>query len=1016
MTLTLDHPELLSLLLLAGPIVWLGLQRLAALEKPRRVAAIVLRCVVLLLLVAMLAGLRAERTHDDLTVIAVVDESASVSVFGRPPPLPETRAVSQPTAAGPARTVSQAVRDYLTVAAGPDASGERRPDDRFGLVTYDARPTVRVRPGPGVRLEPGDTTRPLEGTDTAAALEWAVAAKSDGDTALRLVLVSDGNYTAGDALAAARNAAAAGVVVDVLPINYDIGEEVMVEGVYTPLEADEGQTVPVRVVLRATTRAAGRLQLRHDGEALDLNGEAEGTGQPIRSAQWIDTAGADADAPEASAGASSGGGRYLLATQVDVPIRLAGANRFEAVFEPLGSMTSGGGGGGDTELINNRAEGFTMVHGQGRVLIVDNVDNANGSILPDALRRRRIALDVVPPAGLPTSMSDLTRYDAVVLQNVPADLVTGRQQDLLARYVNDLGGGFIMVGGPQSFGAGGWTNTVIDTSVLPVACEVPSQTVLPSGALVLVIDRSGSMGQPGTAGSPLTQQQLANESAWLAIETLYEQDLFGVVAFDSFSQWIVDLQPAKDLTGVRQKIMSIRPGGGTNIHTGIERAFEALDADNALVNSSSVKHIILLSDGGSEGDYDPLLNQLNRAGITLSTIGVGEGQDALLLDYLAFNGGGLYHPVTDPNDLPQVFIKEARTIRQNLIKEADFVPQLVRTGSPVMTGLDQTPPLGGFVLTGPKYDRRIEMPLEGPDGEPLFAHWQVGLGKAAAFTSDATNRWATPWLDWPGYGDFWARTLRYVSRASASRDAELTASIDGDTLRVRVDLDPGEAALPGSATVRGKLLLPGPDEPTADLTLTQTGPGIYEASYPAPQTGSYILNLFITDPSGQTEPRFIAGGATRPPGAELRRFNANLSLLGEIAAITGGRVLDPADPVAAGFFDGSHRLTTVSSRPLRWIILPWVIALLLLDIANRRIAWDAPAIAGWVRGRASLPKRTATETRDTMDRPQAAPRRRRVRPRSARPRRARFSGHGVRPNEKFQLRSASRQDQAPQYV
>ena len=61
----------------------------------------------------------------------------------------------------------------------------------------------------------------------------------------------------------------AGVVIDVLPVAYDIGEEVMVEGVYTPLEADEGQTVPVRVVLRATTRAAGRLQLRHDGEALD---------------------------------------------------------------------------------------------------------------------------------------------------------------------------------------------------------------------------------------------------------------------------------------------------------------------------------------------------------------------------------------------------------------------------------------------------------------------------------------------------------------------------------------------------------------------------------------------------------------------------------------------------------------------------------------------------------------------------------------------------------------------------
>ncbi len=1011
MSLTLDHPAYLALLLLAAPIVWLGIRRLGTVERPRRIAALVLRCVVLTLLVLMLAGLRAERRHEDLTVIAVVDESASMRVFGRPPP-PTGNA--EPAANAPLRTVDRGVREYLTAAASSAAGGGRRPDDRFGLVTYDARPTVRVRPGPEVRLEPGDTTLPLEGTDTAAALEWAVAAKSDADTALRLVLVSDGNDTAGDTLAAARAAAAAGVAIDVLPIAYDVGEEVMVEGVYTPIEANEGQTVPVRVVLRATTRAAGQLQLQHDGRTLDLNGDAPGTGQPVRPEQWSDTrAGLTDDADPAgdigggepsggdgTGGDASGAGRYLLATQVDVPIRLAGANRFEAVFEPRGGATPGGtpapggalapeggsasggalasvGGrgtsGGDTELINNRAQAFTMVHGQGRVLIVDNVENDNGLILPKALRDRRIALDVVPPAGLPTTMADLTRYDAVLFQNVPSDLVTGRQQDLLARYVNDLGGGFVMVGGPQSFGAGGWTNTVIDTNILPVACEIPAQTVLPSGALVLVIDRSGSMGQPGTPGSPLTQQHLANEAAWLAVQTLYERDLFGVVAFDSFSSWVVDLQFADDLSGVRNKIMSITPAGGTDILSGLRRAYDGLSADNALLRSSSVKHIILLSDGGSEGDYKPLTSELNRAGITLSTIGVGVDHNAKLLDQLALDGGGEYHPIVDPNDLPQVFIKEARTIRKNLIKEADFTPRRVQTGSPVMVGLDATPDLGGFVLTGPKYDRRIDTPLEGPEGEPLFAHWQVGLGKAAAFTSDATNRWATPWLDWPGYGDFWARTVRYVSRPSASRDAELTASVDGDTLRIRVDTPPGTDGLGRSATVRGKLLLPGPDEPTVDITLNQTGPGVYEASYPATLTGSYILNLFLTDTSGgasggggDADPQFIAGGATRAPGAELRRFSANLPLLGEVAAITGGRVLDPADPAAAGLFDRSHRFTTVSSRPLRWVLLPWLLAALLLDIANRRLAWDGPALAAWVRSRATVNKRTPAETRETL--------------------------------------------------
>ena len=945
-----DHPAYLALLLLAAPVAWWGWRTLNTLEPLRRGVAVGLRVLVLTLLV--LAGVQTRREHDDLTVVAVVDQSPSIRIFGAADaftPDPSRTAAAGPTA------VQRSVRDYLA-RAGED---DRRPDDRFAMVVYDERATLLKRAGPDVRVDDAPEVAVREGTDTARAIEWAMAAKSDAGNALRMVLVSDGNDTTGDALAAARAAAAAGVVIDVLPVDYRVGDEVMVEGVYTPVEAREGQTVAVRVVLRATRRSAGELLVKHDGRVLDLNGpDTPGLGIPVEPSAWSDAAADDET--------ETAGGRYVLARQVDVPIGAAGANRFEAIFEPTQTGATTGPAVNDTVAINNRAQAFTLVQGRGRVLLVDNVGGDSGLVLPQALSERQLNLDVVRPEGFPRDLAELTRYDAVLFQNVPADQITQAQQAMLARYVNDLGGGFVMLGGPDSFGAGGWTNSVIDEQILPVDCQIPSQTILPSGAIVIVIDRSGSMGA-AVDQSGQTQMRLAAEAAALAIGTLYPHDLVGVIAFDSSATWVVTLAKNDNPNATMKAVRSIREGGGTDILAGLDAAHRALTENTTDLRESSIKHVILLSDGGSNGNFLPLINDLNRAKITLSSVGVGDGHDVELLESLAINAGGQYHPIDDPNDLPQVFIKEVRTVRKNLIREVNFTPQRVNTGSPVTANLGALPQLQGLVLTGPKHDRRIDTPLLGPEGEPLFASWQVGLGKAAAFTSDATNRWATPWLSWGGYGDFWARTVRTVSRPGASRDAELRVTIEGDRLTARLD-QYGDAG--GTAeSVSGKVLAP--DGSITDITLRQTGPGTFEADAPATQTGSYILNLFVKQAGAggtgsDSATSFVAGGATRVPGAELRRFTANRPLLESIAAATGGRVLDPADPVAAGLFADAHRIVSESTRPLRWALLPWLLALLLLDVANRRLAWDPGEIRDWFKRSTTVNRRSATETKQTM--------------------------------------------------
>lgn len=971
MNFRFDQPGFLLLLLLAVPIVWLGMRSLTVLDPVRRWVAIGLRLVVLALIVAMLAGLQGVQNHSDLTVIAVVDESRSVREFAKPP--------SDLTPDDPApESIEQWVRQYIRLA-----TREREEEDRFGHVRFDGRASVRDLPGKfpksGADMSSAAIEDPVEGTRSAEALRAALA-MFPPDTGARLVLVGDGNDTGSlaEMLAVAREAAAAGIPIDVLPINYRVQNEVMVEGVYAPTEAREGQTVAVRVVLRGTAPTPGLLYLQLDDSIIDLNGEAEGTGMPVMESEWSVTSDeADPDAlSDEGPDQQTSTGRFVLAKQIDLLLQLSGANKFKAIFE---ADTN------DAIQVNNSAETFTLVSGRGRILVVDGVGGDSGKILPNALANHGIDLDIVPPRSIPTSLTRMSKYDAIVLQNVSAEFVTGPQRKAMSRYVHDLGGGFIMVGGPDSFGAGAWTNTEIDRSILPVNCTIPSQTILPSGALVIVIDRSGSMGAP-VMGTTSSQQEVANEAAILALATLYPEDKVGVVAFDDGAKWISKVEFNNDPAALAKKMRSIHPGGGTDIYSGLKAAYEALAPLD--VQDAAVKHVILLTDGASQpppgGGWAKLVGQMSVADITLSTIGVGDGHNGQLLNQLAHMGGGQYHPVSNPNTLPQVFIKEAKVVRKNLIKEVDpaFTPQLVNDGSPILQGISALPGLKGFVLTGPKNDPRVFMPIVGPEGEPIFAHWQVGLGRSAAFTSDATNRWATQWLGWGGYSDFWARTVRAIARPNQSREVDLITSIRGDALHIRLDAagfaedGDAEAAFENFMTVRGAVLTPGADAEPQEIKLAQTGPGVYEATVPAADAGNYIVNLFMQQPDGSR--RAVFGGASRPPGGELRKFESNPHILRQIAEMTGGRVLDPMNPVGANLF--SRDFNTFESRSIRplWRSLLWLLLILiLLDVANRRVAWEPLAILAAVRKfAASLvlksPDEEATQTLGALRKKRAA--------------------------------------------
>ena len=897
-----DQPGLLWLSLLVVPIVGLGWRALTALDRLRRSVVLGLRAAVLLTLVVMLAGPRSVREHHDVTVIGVLDLSGSVRRFATLPEIPDLER----------RSNAEFLRRWFRTATQTKA-----PDDRFGLIVFDGKATVISVPVRGKYVDDNLDVKILPGTNIAEAIRMALAL-FPAHTARRIVLVSDGNETAGDAREAAREAAAgrgehAGVPIDVVPIRYSATGDVQVLRVEAPPTAQAAQTVTVRIVLAATEPARGRLVLRLEGEPVDLNGARPGTARHL----------------EVPAGKSVHLAQVVLG---ESPI-----NRFEAIFEPDDPAA-------DILIDNNRAEAFTATPSRGRVLVLDRRAAERPNVLARTLEEAGIPTRAEPPHLLGDDLLALQRYDLIVLDNVAAYDLDPQHHELLSRYVRDLGGGLIMIGGDQSFGPGGWAGTVLEP-VFPLRLDPPKELRLASAALVLVLDKSGSMNQH-VAGTRTTQQRIANEAAAMAIESLRRESLIGVVTFDFFAQVRVPLSPNEDPRKIADEVRSIAPDGGTNLAP-------ALRAAHRMLRDVEVqkKLVVCLSDGQSATtNLDDIATAMAADDITLTTIAVGDDADYETLERLADLGGGEFYPVRNPRTLPRVLVDSVQVINKPLIKEEPFVPVVRPTGSTLTAGMESAPILDGLVITAPRPDPRATVEMTDPDGEPPLAHWQVGLGRVAAFTSDADGHWSSRWLEWPGYSAFWTQLVRTITRPATSPDTELVTYIRDDRLYVALEATGQGEGLLDYLHVDGVVYAP--DGTPQPLRLPQMAPGRYETSVPATAPGNYIVALGPRRGTRRLAP--VIGGASQSASPEFRSYRSNLPLLEEIARTTGGRLIDITRPESADLFDRDEMPVSRSALPV-WQSILWVaLALVLLDVASRRLAWDAALLRRLAR-RAVVP-------------------------------------------------------------
>ncbi len=873
--LRFETPGYLALLAVLPLLVVWSYRSLAGLGPVRRVLAIVARCVVVVVMVLALAGAQRTQRIDDLSVIFLVDRSKSI------PPDLQRRAF-----------------EYLQ-----QVGAKRAGDDRIGVIAFDGSADVEQLPMAAFAVDtPGAPVDPDQ-TNLAAAARMALALLPS-DTAGRLVLITDGNENAGDVLAEVGRLAATGIPIDVLPIYYDHTHEVVFESLKAPPTATAEETINLQMVLRAQQPTAGKVLLWHNETLVDLNGPAAGTGYPV----------------ELTAGPNR--------LAIPVPLRVAGAHRFRAQFVPDVAEA-------DAIEDNNTGQAFTVVSGQGKILILTTTKDLSSAqpsaeILQRALESEKLVCDIAVAGQSVLDQVRLLEYSAVILSNVPAGDLRDDEKTALAVYVRDLGGGLVMVGGDDSFGAGGWLGSAVE-EVMPVSFDIKHKRQFLKGALVLVM-HACEIEQGNYIG-----ERCAIES----VKTLSSRDLVGVLAWqwlgDQQGHWAVPLQEVGARTPVINAIKKMSMGDLPDLDAVMRPGVEALLGRRDV----GPKHMIVISDFDPSAPRDDLLKAMKDNGITCSTVAIGYGGhfvDDAKADGIARATGGRFYRANDFSKLPQIFIKESREVRRSLVQETPFQPQLVNPLSPVVPGLagDGVPELGGFVLTTAKPLADVPLVRKAEEGsDPVLAHWQVGLGKTVAFTSGLWAQWGANWAEWPKFSKFWAQVARWTSRQSEAAAFDVTTTVHGGKARLRIDALDKNADAINFMEVAGSLVDPG--QRAQPLRLVQTGPGRYEAEFDARDRGNYIVNLAYRIGQGaQTQSGSLRTGVSVAYSPEYSRLQPNLALLDEIRTRTKGRQLGVED--AATVFDRAG-LTRTEARHALWeTLVQWMLVLFILDVAIRRIA------------------------------------------------------------------------------
>lgn len=903
------------LLLALIPLLWVfSYHSLAGLGRTRRTVSLLLRSLLILILVAALAEVQLLRVSERLTVIYLLDQSASI---------PEPK--------------REAMLEYVLTDALAHRNSAR--GDRVGVVVFGREARIEFSPMedelPSMgELEMVKQIHP-DGTDLSDAMGLAQTLFKE-DTAKRVVIVTDGNENLGDARALAPTLAEKGIGINVVPIELAASSEVAVDKIILPTDVRENQTVEARVALMNYGKedARGKLEVyRRTG-----NGDSE-----LLNAQ-------DVVLPP---------GKQVY--RVPHYLKDPDVYTYRAVFVP-------GEGADDRMVQNNEATAFTHVRGAGRVLLIENwAERGNYDYLVQRLRASKLEVRVRPSDSPFESLAQLQGYDAIILADVPRSSATAEGQvsnfsdnqiQMLVRAVEQMGVGLIMMGGPNSFGAGGWTGTELEKA-MPVDFQIDNDKVRAVGALVLMM-HACELPQ-GNYWEKVVSRE--------AIKALGPMDECGLCYWDNSlgkDAWLWANGLGK-VGRMRQTMLArlgrMAPGDMPDFEPAMVLALRALERSQA-----AVKHMIIVSDGDPSRPSPSTMRGFRAAQVQISTVAIGTHGPAgnTLMQQIANDTGGKYYIVTNPQALPKIYQNEARKVSRPLVYEPPegVVPQVV-SGHEMHGFLDSgqaLPRISGFVFTKVKDSQLVDVSIRSPkpsgtENSTILASWQYGRGRTVALTTDAGKRWASSWTDWQSYDRFFEQMVRWAMRP-INEDAEFTVDSeikDGRVTTVIRALDKQTSEFINNLDMTATATAP--DMTTFEVPIVQVASGRYEAKFDASQSGDYLLSISpgdVVDDEGNKRARgTLTAGVTVPYSAEYRDRETNQALLAALAGVRPkggepGRMLpfriaevsNETDPLPHSF---EHNLEKAISVQDVWPLFVLVSAFVFFaDIFVRRvtISWE----------------------------------------------------------------------------
>ncbi|WP_132943258.1 VWA domain-containing protein [Tumebacillus sp. BK434] len=767
------------------------------------------------------------------------------------------------------------------VAFVQEAIRVKRPDDTFAILGTGERPAVEYPlsvEAPGA-LELGGVLN-KNFTDLAAGLRLAQGLIDTGYQP-RVVLLSDGEQNLGDAVREAGYLKERGIQVDVSYLKREVGAEVLVKNASVPATLYQGENFTLTAVVESTVATQATLQVFEDN-------------RPIAKSEL-----------QVQKGES----------RLSIPLQATDSGFHRYRVEVLPAQ--------DTEPVNNTSYAYGDVLGKSPALIVEGKPG-DAKWLTEALRAGKFPYRSVTAATMPKTVEDLRRYSVVVLANVSGVEIPESVQRQIESAVRDFGVGLMMTGGDDSFGLGGYFDTPVEKA-LPVYMDLRNQQEIPSLGLILVIDRSGSMGTE--------KMELAKEAARRSTGMLKAQDTLGVLAFDTTNWWVVEPTKVTDPKALQDKISGIAASGGTSIYPAVEEAFYKLEN-----LQTKRKHIILLTDGQSpEGDYDGLTARMKEKGITMSTVAVGQDADTALLESLAEKAKGRFYSAVDSQSVPMIFSKETALAGKTYIEDNPFTPGIGVSKELAPLFAKGLPQINAHIAVTEK--ETADVVLANPKGEPVLARWQYGLGRAAAWTSDAKGVWSNQWAAWSGSSAFWNQLMTWLLPQYQTDAFDMRAGITGGKgeLSIRLQEPLAQGAVLKARVVSG-------DAVQEEVPLLLKAPGEYVGQFNADRPGTYLMSV-VEEQSGNVLKAASSGIAVAySPEYDLPK--SGQETLAAIAQAGGGRVLNDPAVVFAGDLPPKW-----SARDLSYLLLLLAACLWPLDVALRRVSISTARLAAWQAAR-----------------------------------------------------------------